>query len=172
MPVTKRKPQKEKRMPLALAVRQPGYEGAYFAEEKVRDFEGSKNGRELVRRIRYDVIERLYRYNPPLLDLHQRDAAVKLQCDWQLSETPVMARVGTLGTGKANFGLSEAVLDATGRVRACKSSVGVQWPIIEAIVLTNLNLTKAATAFGIDRLRVLSKLRTALDHLSDFYGTR
>lgn len=172
-------------MPAALAIRQPGYDGAHFAEEPVRDFDG-KGKRDLVRRVRYDVIEMLYqkKVGPKpapgytdnrkgLIELYQRDAAIELQVDDQLASTPVMARPGNVGGGQRHdFGIADAILAARGRARACEKAMGLQWPIIQAVVLTNLNLTKAAAVFGIDRLRVLPRLRAALDCLSDFYGTR
>lgn len=151
--------------------KQPGYDGDVFSFEAVRDHAGHGK-RELVRRMRYDVVERLYRYNPPLLSLEQRDAAVKLQVDDQLSKTPVIARVGTMGVSKSDtdFGLSEAVMDATKRVREAKSYLGLQWAMVECVVLNNVNLSNAAKAFKIEQLRVLPRLRGGLDALTEYYA--
>lgn len=162
----------------------PGYDGDVFGVESVRDLEG-KGKRELVRRIRYDVIERLYRYKPPLLTLEQRDAAVRLQVDDQLSRTPVMARVGTMGVSHADasFGLSEGVLEACKIVREAKGYLekrhaiinrGVLWTcnlwaVVERVVVWNCNLTQTSTTFRVQRGHVLPALRIGLNHLIDFY---
>lgn len=149
---------------------QPGYDGEVFSVEAVRDH-GGKGKRELERRMRYDVVEWLYRQNPALLSLEQRDAAVKLQVDDQLSKTPVIARVGTMGVSKSetDYGLSEAVMDATKRVREAKSYLGLQWSIVECVVLSNVNLSRTAVAFGIKRLAVLPRLHKGLDQLGEYY---
>lgn len=153
--------------------RQPGYDGDVFSFEAVRDHAG-QGKRELVRRMRYDVVEWLYRQNPPLLTLEQRDAAVKLQVDDQLSKTPVIARVGTMGVSKSetDYGLSEAVMDATKRVREARAYLGLQWAIVDCVVLSNVNLSRTAKAFGIERLKVLPRLHGGLDALAEFYGAQ
>ena len=154
---------------MSAAIRQPGFDGAYFALEQIRDHAG-KGKRELVRRIRYDVLERLYRYNPPIIDTQQRDAGVRIQCDDQLAKTPVMARVGTLGTGRNDFGLSQAILDAAARVRGCRAFVGLQWQVVELVALENFNMTATAKLLGIERLRIGDRLRCGLDAVAEFYS--
>ncbi len=150
--------------------KQPGFDGAHFVEEPIRDFDG-KGKRDLVRRVKYDVVERLYRYNPSLLSLEQRDAAVRLQCDDQLSNCPVAARVGTVGVSKNDMahGLSEAVLDARGRVRRAEAYLGKQWGVVRWVVLNNANLGMTAKTLAIHPRKVIWELRRGLDSLTNFY---
>ncbi len=157
-------------MKTGFHMKRPGFDGAYFAQEAVRDFDG-RGKRDLVRRIRYDVCERLYRYSPPLISLEQRDAAVRLQCDDQLSKSPVMASTATTGVSRADsdFGIHQAILDATGRVRVCKSLLGHLWPLVESIVLNNLNVSMTAKRFEMSQGRVVPRLRMGLDGVASFY---
>ena len=149
----------------------PGFDGSPFGIEKIRDLEGHGK-RELLRRIRYDVVERLYRYNPPLLTLGQRDAAVRLQCEDQLAKTPVMASAQGMGAARSSFGVSEAVLDARAIVRGCEGLLGRDWALVAYVVLANQNLGAASLAFDIPPRAVLPKLRKGLDKLAGHFGQR
>ncbi len=153
-----------------VMAKQPGFDGADFQTEPVRDFAGLGK-RDLVRRVKYDVIMRLHSYNPPLISLEQRDAGIRLQCDDQLSRSPVMASSATMGVSRADsdFGIHQAILDACGRVRGCKSLLGNLWPMVESIVLNNLNVSMTAKRFDMAQGRVLPRLRMGLDGVVNFY---
>ncbi len=154
----------------AIVERKPGHDGADWQVEAVRDFAGHGK-RDLVRRIKYDVVMRLHSYSPPLISLEQRDAAIRLQCDDQLSRSPVMASSATMGVSRADsdFGIHQAILDATGRVRVCRSVVGHLWPLVESIVLNNLNVSMTAKRFDISQGFVVPYLRKGLDAVAMFY---
>ncbi len=150
--------------------KQPGHDGADWQMEPIRDLAG-QGKRNLLRRIRYDVVMRLHSYSPPLISLEQRDAAIRLQCDDQLSRSPVMASSGTAGVSRADsdFGIHQAILDACGRVRACRALLGHLWPLVESIVLNNLNVSMTAKRFEMAQGRVLPRLRMGLDGVVNFY---
>lgn len=146
----------------------PGFDGATFAEEKIRDYDG-RGKRELVRRIRYDVIESLYR-RYKLITLEQREAAVRLQVDDQLAQTVPQARWGEAGGGKSVFGIADAILGARGRVRRCQGQITDHiWSVVECIALHNFNITDCGKLLRMERLRVVPRLRDGLDIVSKFY---
>lgn len=148
----------------------PGFDGAQFAIERIRDPDDpTGRKRHLVRRIRYDVIEGLYR-RYKLITLVQREAAVRLQADDQLAQIVPQARWGEAGGGKSIFGISEAVLDARGRVRACQGLMTLQQKlVVEFIVLNNLQVAHTARVLKMERLRVVPRLRDGLDIVGKFY---
>lgn len=144
----------------------PGHDGELYVDEAIRDHAG-KGKRELVRRMRYDVL--LWLHKRKLVETILFDAGVRLQCDDQLAKTPVMARVGSLGTGRHDFGIPEAKADAEGRVRACETMLGLLWPLVDLIVLKNVALGSAAKHLRVDRGRVIFRLRAGLRIVAGFY---
>ncbi len=82
-----------------------------------------------------------------------------------------MASSATMGVSRADsdFGIHQAILDATGRVRVCRSVVGHLWPLVESIVLNNLNVSMTAKRFDISQGFVVPYLRKGLDAVAMFY---
>ena len=146
----------------------PGYDGGDYADEAIRDHAG-KGKRDLTRRIRYDVIERLYRSK--LLTLEQRDAAVELQCDWQLAQIMPQAKSSLVKAGKSDFGLADAILDAQARHGAAMRALGQFAKLVELVALNNVQLYAAAKHLYIPRALALTYLGGHLDRLAKHYAS-
>ena len=151
----------------SILVNGPGYDGNIETIEAVRDLAG-KGKRDIVRRIRYDVIEKLYKLG--LIEEYQRDAAVRLQCDWQLSEIIVQTRTGQPGTARHDFGLSDARLDAQARHGAAmRLWDGQRRAYVEAVVLANTSHRSAAKSLRIPAYLALPILVQCLKELASHY---
>ncbi len=146
-----------------------GYDGGDYVVEIVRDFAG-KGKRDIFRRVRYDVIERLWRSKRPLITLEQREAAVRLQVDDQLAATATLARSGGVRTGDIGYSMSVAVIDARGCVRAAQRLLAQDWPVTKLVVLDNLGLGAAEKCLEWRPGNALLRLRNGLDRLSDLYA--
>ena len=146
----------------------PGYDGAEFVVERIRDLAG-RGKRDIVRRLRYDVIGQLAKRGR--LTEIQRAAATQIQCDWQMGEMMITARsaIGTRGRND-DFGLLAAKIDAQKRYGDAVRIWDVRYrSFVVAIVIQNRGIGATCKRFEIPDWLGHNILSKCLDDLARYY---